>query len=61
MTHRYEMAVLMRVRFAFTFCPGNVASFAMSSRELVIDLVNKLPEDALLAGTARKIELFFGI
>jgi len=33
----------------------------MSSRELVIDLVNKLPEDASLADIAREIELLAGI
>jgi hypothetical protein len=33
----------------------------MSSRELVIDLVNKLPEDASLADIAREIELVAGI
>ncbi len=33
----------------------------MSSRELVIDLVNKLPEDAPLADIAREIELLAGI
>jgi hypothetical protein len=36
-------------------------SFGMSSRELVIDLVNKLPEDASLADIAREIELLAGI
>ena len=33
----------------------------MSSRELVIELVNKLPEDAPLADIAREIELLAGI
>jgi len=33
----------------------------MSSRELVIDLVNKLPENASLAEIAREIELLAGI
>ena len=33
----------------------------MSSRELVIDLVNKLPENASLAEIARQIELLSGI
>ena len=33
----------------------------MSSRELVIDLVNKLPENASLAEIVRKIELLAGI
>jgi len=33
----------------------------MSSREIVIDLVNKLPEDASLAEIAREIELLAGI
>jgi len=33
----------------------------MSSRELVIDLVGKLPEDASLAEIAREIELLAGI
>jgi len=33
----------------------------MSSRELVIDLVNKLPEDVSLAEIAREIELLAGI
>jgi hypothetical protein len=33
----------------------------MSSRELVIDLVNRLPEDATLADIAREIELLAGI
>lgn len=33
----------------------------MSSRELVIDLVNKLPENASLAEIAREIELQAGI
>jgi predicted transcriptional regulator len=33
----------------------------MSSREMVIDLVNKLPEDASLADIAREIELLAGI
>jgi len=33
----------------------------MSSRELVIALVNKLPEDAPLADIAREIELLAGI
>lgn len=39
----------------------NVDISAMSSRELVIDLVNKLPEDAPLAEIAREIELLAGI
>jgi predicted transcriptional regulator len=33
----------------------------MSSREMVIDLVTKLPEDASLAEIAREIELLAGI
>jgi hypothetical protein len=33
----------------------------MSSRELVIDLVNKLPADVSLATVAREIELLAGI
>jgi hypothetical protein len=33
----------------------------MSSRELVIDLVNKLPEDVSLADIAREIELLAGL
>ena len=33
----------------------------MSSREMVIELVNKLPEDAPLAEIAREIELLAGI
>lgn len=33
----------------------------MSSREIVIELVNKLPEDAPLADIAREIELLAGI
>ncbi len=33
----------------------------MSSRELVIELVTKLPEDASLAEIAREIELLAGI
>lgn len=33
----------------------------MSSRELVIDLVNKLPENVSLADIAREIELLAGI
>jgi hypothetical protein len=33
----------------------------MSSRELVIDLVNKLPENTSLAEIAREIELLAGI
>jgi hypothetical protein len=33
----------------------------MSSRELVIDLVNKLPENASLADIVREIELLAGI
>ncbi len=33
----------------------------MSSREKVIELVNKLPEDASLAEIAREIELLAGI
>jgi hypothetical protein len=33
----------------------------MSSREIVIDLVNKLPEDASLADIAREVELLAGI
>ncbi len=33
----------------------------MNSRELVIELVNKLPEDAPLADIAREIELLAGI
>jgi hypothetical protein len=36
-------------------------SIAMSSRELVIELVNKLPENASLAEIAREIELLAGI
>lgn len=34
---------------------------AMSSREIVIDLVNKLPENTSLAEIAREIELLAGI
>lgn len=34
---------------------------AMSNRELVIDLVSKLPEDTPLVEIARKIELIAGI
>ena len=45
----------------FAFCPENADILAMSSRELVIDLVNKLPEDASLADIAREIELLAGI
>jgi hypothetical protein len=33
----------------------------MSSREIVIDLVNKLPENTSLAEIAREIELLAGI
>jgi predicted transcriptional regulator len=33
----------------------------MSSREMVIDLVTKLPEDTSLAEIAREIELLAGI
>ena len=33
----------------------------MSSRELVINLVNKLPENASLSDIARKVELLAGI
>jgi hypothetical protein len=33
----------------------------MSGREIVIELVNKLPEDAPLADIAREIELLAGI
>jgi predicted MarR family transcription regulator len=33
----------------------------MSSREMVIDLVTKLPEDTTLAEIAREIELLAGI
>jgi predicted MarR family transcription regulator len=33
----------------------------MSNREMVIDLVSKLPEDAALDEIARKIELLAGI
>ena len=33
----------------------------MSSREMVIELVNKLPEDTPLAEIAREIELLAGI
>ena len=33
----------------------------MSNRELVIDLVNKLPEDASLEEIIRKIELIAGL
>ena len=33
----------------------------MSSREIVIDLVNKLPENTPLAEIAREIELLAGI
>jgi len=33
----------------------------MSSREVVIDLVNKLPENVSLADIAREIELLAGI
>jgi hypothetical protein len=33
----------------------------MSSRELVIDLVNKLPADVSLADIAREVELLAGI
>jgi hypothetical protein len=48
-------------QFPFAFCPWNADISAMSSRELVIDLVNKLPEDAPLADIAREIELLAGI
>jgi len=33
----------------------------MSSREMVMDLVAKLPKDASMAGIAREIELLAGI
>lgn len=48
-------------QFAVAFDLDNVDSFVMSSRELVIDLVNKLPEDVSLAEIAREIELLSGI
>jgi hypothetical protein len=48
-------------QFPFAFSSGNADISAMSSRELVIDLVNKLPEDAPLADIAREIELLAGI
>jgi hypothetical protein len=43
------------------FRPRSMDSDAMSSRELVIDLVNKLPENTSLAEIAREIELLAGI
>ena len=49
------------VKFPFAFQFGSADSFAMSSRELVIDLVNKLPENTSLAEIAREVELLAGI
>jgi len=40
---------------------SNVDNLNMSNREMVIDLVSKLPEDAPLDEIARKIELLAGI
>jgi len=45
----------------FAFRWGNTDNFNMSSREKVIDLVNKLPENTSLAEIAREIELLAGI
>ncbi len=39
----------------------NADSANMSSREIVIDLVNKLPENTSLADIAREIELLASI
>jgi len=48
-------------QFSFAFQFPNADSCDMSSREMVIDLVNKLPENASLAEIAREIELLAGI
>jgi hypothetical protein len=48
-------------QIALAFCAESEDSFHMSSREMVIDLVTKLPEDASLAEIAREIELLAGI
>ena len=52
-----SIARAMGVKFPFAFQLVSADSFAMSSRELVIDLVNKLPENASLAEIVREIEL----
>jgi len=53
----YEFSAHRRLAFR----SGNADSYAMNSRELVIDLVNKLPENASLAEIAREVELLAGI
>jgi hypothetical protein len=50
-----------RIRNRICISEANAHISFMSSRELVIDLVNKLPEDAPLAVIAREIELLAGI
>jgi hypothetical protein len=56
-------ALALRVSGAFPNCLFSNASdnSAMSSRETVIDLVSRLPEDMPLAEIAREIELLAGI
>ncbi|HEX5399692.1 MAG TPA: hypothetical protein VFY06_11665 [Verrucomicrobiae bacterium] len=56
-----ECREFFAIYFTFAFFTKTADSSAMSSRELVIDLVNKLPEDAPLADIAREIELLAGI
>ena len=48
-------------KFSVAFRHLTEDSCAMSSREMVIDLVNKLPENTSLAEIAREIELLAGI
>jgi hypothetical protein len=51
--------VLPQLRVASSHVDGD--NHNMSNREIVLDLVSKLPEDAPLDEIARKIELLAGI
>ena len=44
-----------------SFAPGSEIFTPMSNREIVIDLLSKLPEDVSLEEIAREIELLAGI
>jgi hypothetical protein len=52
---------MAKEQFPFAYSAWIADISGMSRRELVIDLVNKLPADAPLADLAREIELLAGI
>lgn len=51
----------MRLRFRFAIDDFRADDLAMSNREMVIDLLSKLPADTSLQDIAREIELLAGI